>query len=241
MSNEPQNRFVQQATLRSDMFSSSNLRSAATVEIVIPFHGRYNRVVKLVETIMATVTSVRYQITLVDDASPNSGFGREIAAKNIRGLVCHRLPERNGFGGAVNHALRNPTHDWISHVCIMHSDAMPVDAMWLANLGSTLRKMRARNVKMVGARSSNFGAELGHLNTESSQKVEDRILVDGEYLPMFCAICHRELFSHVGFLDQKPLAKNECADFALKMRSKGFLQAVAGNCWVSHDSENAKS
>lgn len=240
MSNEPQqDRTTQQASLRSNMFSSSDLKSASTVEIVIPFHGRYNGVARLMETIMSTVTSVRYHITLVDDGSPNAGFCREISSKNLRGVTCHRLPSKSGFGAAVNHALRNPTHGWISHVCVMHSDALPTDAMWLSNLGSALRRLRSRNVKMVGARSSNFGEDMKHLNTECAQKVDDKTLAEGEYLPMFCAISHRELFTHVGLFEQGKSPRDECREFASRMRSRGFSQSVAGNCWVSHGDPKA--
>lgn len=224
--------------LKSDMFSGSDLRNSGSVDIIIPFHGNYNGVIKLIEGVMSSVTTVRYHITLVDDCSPNEGFSKQISSKSVRGLSCRRLDKKSGFAAAVNFAIRNPVHAWIPHVCIMHSDVLPADAMWLGNLGSTLRRMRSSNVKMVGARSSNFGSEMSHLNTEKNSKVEDRILEASDFLPLFCSMAHRQLFSSAGYLDENLTGAELCRDFAVRMKSKGFHQAVAASCWVAHGAKS---
>ena len=84
---------TKQGRLQTNGFSSVDPRYMSAVEIIIPFYGLYNRVSSLLESIFATVTRNRYQITLVDDGSPNEGFIKEISSKNSPGLVCMRMNE----------------------------------------------------------------------------------------------------------------------------------------------------
>lgn len=220
--------------LVTNNFSSADPRMMSAVEIIIPFHGLYNNVVTLIETIFSTITSNRYQITLVDDGSPNQGFIKELASKKIEGLICYRKNVQEGFASAVNFALQNTKNPWIPYVCIMHSDTLPIDVAWLSNLGATLKKLKNSGIKMVSARSNYFDEYMQHLKTERNQKVDDYILKENEYLPMFCSIAHRDLFKNVGFLNTISLAGGECHEFAKRMHEKGFRQAIAGNSWINH-------
>ena len=221
--------------LVTNNFSSADPRVMSAVEIIIPFHGLYHKVANLIETIFATVTSNRYQITLVDDASPNHGFIKELASKKITGLVCYRKNEHEGFASAINFAIKNSKNTWIPYVCIMHSDVTPLDVAWLSNLGSTLKKLKGKGIKMVSARSNYFDENMKHLVTERSQKVDDYILNENEYLPLFCSIAHRDLFKHIGYFNSISLAGGESHEFASRMRVKGYQQAIAGSSWINHD------
>lgn len=221
--------------MTSNNFSSPDPRLMSSVEIIIPFYTLYHKVVSLVEAIFATVTSNRYQITLIDDGSPNHGFIKELASKKIDGLVCYRKNEHEGFGAAVNFALQNRKNDWIPYVCIMHSDVIPVGPAWLSNLGGTLKRMKGNGIKMVSARSNYFDENMSHLVTERSQKSDDYILNENEYLPMFCSLAHRDIFKHVGLFNNISLAGCESHEFASRMRDKGYKQAIAGSSWINHE------
>ncbi len=223
--------------LVSDGFSSADPRLMSTVEIIIPFHGNYSGVANLLQNIFATIQNVRYQITLVDDGSPNDGFIKEIGSKKLTGLVCHRKNKQEGFASAVNYALENCKNNWITYVCIMHSDVMPADPFWLPNLGSTLKRLKSSGIKMISSRSNVFDENMKHLVTDRSQKVDDYILNENEYLPMFCCLAHRDLFKRVGLLSNISLAGGESHEFASRMREKGFKQAIAGKSWVNHVGE----
>lgn len=212
----------------------------ADVEIIIPFHGEQTRVTKLLEGVFRTVFTNRYLITLVDDCSPNASFIEKIKSAKIPGTRCFRLSEHKGFGAAVNHALNNP---WkfdnkpskkIPYVCIMQSDCCPEDNQWLSELGSTLERLKSDGIKMVSPMTNNPMSNLNILCAKKGQKREDQILTDG-FLPMYCTLCNRELFSRIGLFKELPYAGVEVQDFALRMQAKGFKQAVSGNSWIHHD------
>jgi len=223
-----------QGRLESNGFSSADPRYMAAVEIIIPFYGQYNYVASLIDNIFSTVNNNRYQITLVDDGSPNHGFIKELASKQIQGLVCHRRNENHGFGSAVNYAMQNRKNKWIPYICILHSDVKLVDANWLSKLGASLKIMKSKNIKMVSSRSSYFDDRMSHLSSVKSDNSDDYILNENEYLPNFCSLFHSELFSHVGQFKEFPLAGCESQEFAIRMRNKGFFQAVVGSSFVEH-------
>jgi GT2 family glycosyltransferase len=234
-------------TIQSDPFHM------AEVEIIIPFHGEQQRVVKLIESIFNTVLTNRYLITLVDDFTPVRSTASLLdRVKRVPGIRSFRLPEEpenpedekqkhpKGFGAAVNYALKHP---WvfknnpkkkINYVCIMHSDVFPEENTWLAELGTTLEKLKFDGVKMISPTTNNPMSDLDILVGEKSQQKDDVILTDG-YLPMYCALCNRELFQRVGFFKEVPYAGVEVQDFAKRMKEKGFKQAVCGKSWVHHD------
>lgn len=226
---------LKNSNLNFNGFSGTNPNYMAAVEIIVPFYGQYNKISRLIDSIFKTVNNNRYQLTLVDDGSPNEGFIEQIKEKSIPGVHCFRLKENSGFGAAVNHALENCVNDWIPFVCIMHSDSLPVDSSWLSQLGSFLNRVKRDNIKMVSPRSGVFNEDMKHLQTEKSTISEDRILSEGEYLPMFCSLSHRDLFKHVGRFREFPLAGCESRDYAMRMNSMGFKQAISGKSWVEHE------
>jgi GT2 family glycosyltransferase len=226
---------TKQGRLQTNGFSSVDPRYMSAVEIIIPFYGLYNRVSSLLESIFATVTRNRYQITLVDDGSPNEGFIKEISSKNSPGLVCMRMNENRGFASAINYAIQNRKHNWIPYICILHTDIVISDTNWLSGLGSTFKRLKTKGVKMVSARSNNFGDGLKHLDTTNSQKCDDVILGGDDYLPNFCSLCHVDLFKYIGLFKEFPLAGCESHEFAKRMQKNGFSQAVVGSSFVHHD------
>lgn len=207
----------------------------ADVEIIIPFHGEHNHVVKLIDSIFKTVFSNRYLITLVDDFSPNKHFIDKF--KKVSGIRSFRLSEHKGFGAAINHALNNP---WkfndnrskiIPYVCIMHSDVVP-EGQWLLELGKTLLNRRSDGIKMVSSLTDNSTTSFDVLTGKIGK--EDKILLDPEFLPMYCSLMHRELFNKIGLFKEYPYAGFEAQEFAQRMNKNGFKQAVCGQSWVHH-------
>lgn len=206
------------------------------VEIIIPFYGEQARVTKLMESIFSTVFTNRYLITLVDDGSSNKHFIQKIKDAKIPGVRCFRQDQK-GFGAAINHALKNPwvfsnkPYKQIPFVCIMHSDVYPEDNNWLSELGATLHRLKNSGVKMVSPMTNNSTKEL--IGTKGIVK-EDAILKE-EFLPLYCALCNRELFNRVGLFREFPYAGSEAEEFSLRMKKNGFLQAVSGNSWIHHE------
>jgi GT2 family glycosyltransferase len=215
--------------------------SRSKVDIIIPFHAQYERVSALVRSILVSVKSNPYQITLVDDCSDNESFGEEIEKEFSKNTPQGYKPQlryiRNekqvGFGGALRAGFEATEHPW---VLFMHSDCVVEDPNFMIDLGNSLLSWKNQGVpvKMVSARSNNPGdcdeARAGRLD-----KGDKDIVLDGVTMPLFCAMCNRDLFRHIGgFIKEYPFAWYEDEELAHRMRSRGFLQGVSSKAWIYH-------
>jgi GT2 family glycosyltransferase len=205
------------------------------VEFIIPFHNEHESVSRLISAIFSTVVGNRYLISLVDDGSRNAKYVHQINEAKIPGVRCLQFKKQRGFGAAVNFALAHPKHEWVRWVCILHSDTLPQDNLWLNNLGQYLMRAKAGGVKMVSPRTDNPTAFPDILYAKRGDEGEDVVLQEGQYLPMYCALAHRKLFKRVGLLKECPYAGTEVEEYAKRMRESGFQQAVCGSSWVHHD------
>lgn len=215
--------------------------SKSCVDILIPFHSQYEKVSNLVRSIVISVKSNPYQITLIDDCSENKNFGEEIQkefAKNTpKGfkpqLQYFRSDRQLGFAGALKMGFEATEQPW---VLIMHSDCVVEDPNFMIDMGQSLLNWKRQGipVKMVSARSNNPG-DLEAARGARMDKGEGDVVLDKETLPLFCAMCNRDLFRHVGgFLKPYPFAWYEDEEFAHRMRSKGLLQGVSAKAWIHH-------
>jgi glycosyltransferase involved in cell wall biosynthesis len=69
------------------------------VSIIIPFHGQYDKLGKLIESIQRMPNTNPYEICVVDDASPNKAFIDTL--KRTGRIVTVRSESQVGFGGAL--------------------------------------------------------------------------------------------------------------------------------------------
>lgn len=229
-----------------DNFSNVDPRVMSCVEIIIPFFGNHSGVSTLMESIFKSVSTNRYQITLIDDGSENSSFVEEINRSKMPGVVCMRHDKSEGFGAAINSVIDNPKHPWIPWVLIMHSDVLVEGPHWLSSLGHSMQKLKSQGVKMISPRTDNPGSNLNDLFESKGIKgrdstCEDFILPDGHYLPLYCALCHRDLFRHIGKFKEFPLAGCEAEELAMRMNRHNFKQAICGSSWVHHQNEGTLS
>lgn len=208
--------------------------SRSAVDIIIPFHAQYEKVSSLVRSILISVKSNPYQITIVDDCSENVEFGKEVnkefakeTPKDTRPQVrCIRSESQLGFGGALKLGFDSTTNPW---VLFMHSDCLVEDPNFMINMGRSLLEWKKEGipVKMVSATSDNK-------NDNVPQCEKDLVLKEGS-LPMFCCMCNRDLFSYVGgFLKPYPFAWYEDEEFAFRMRKSGLLQGVCAKSKIKH-------
>lgn len=213
------------------------------VDIIIPFHGQYQKVTRLVESIFRCTYSSPYNIYLVDDCSPNEDYLSYFLSQ-INGLKLIRCTERKGFGGAMAEGFKASS----SPYCLfMNSDCVVEDLGWLNALGSSLVNMKKSNVKMVAPLTNNAVGGCSH----QEMKKEDFILGDrelrpdivldfskDEYLSMVCFMCHRELFKRCGgFIKAYPYGWYEDLEFAHRMNKYKYKQAVCTASWVYHEGE----
>jgi GT2 family glycosyltransferase len=213
------------------------------VDIIVPFHGEHDRVAKLLESIFFTVRTNRYRVTLVDDASPNSVFHTQFS--KVPGVYAIRNDKQIGFGASVNKAIAHTAAPIISakgqkilppnYICIIQSDVVVESNTWLSKLGETLQELKDHGVKMVSPLTDNPVVNDDRLKAGKNELREDTVALSSGFLPMYCVLCHRELFKRIGKLKELPYAGGEAEEFAFRMKQNGFRQAVCGQSWVHHD------
>lgn len=217
----------------------------SSVDIVIPYHGQYEKVTRLLESLFRLTRSNYYRVYIVDDSSPNASFLETIgrnSAKNSERLKTEnilntlRTEEQLGFAGACKlgyDAGESP------YVCFINSDCIIEDANWLRSMGETLLALKNKGVRMVSAMTNNpVDGDPQQKGEKFNRSEEDYILENDSFLTMYCFMCHRQLFSKCGgFLKQYPYGYFEDHEFAHRMKKQGYSQAVCKSSWVYHEGQ----
>ena len=216
-------------SVRTSIFDSA-------VDIIVPFHGHYDKVTRLVESIFAYTRSNYYNLFLVDDCSPNKEYiervSRNLKKKRVGHVKTLRCKEQKGFAGACEVAY---TRSEKPYVCFINSDCRIEDIGWLRSLGESLLNLKKDGVRLVVPRTNHPVNGDPRQKAEKGQKADDVILED-DFVSMYCFLCHRELFTRCdGFLKNYPYGFYEDEEFAYRMRKKGFKQAICGRSWVWHE------
>ncbi len=215
----------------------------ANVDIIIPYHGQYELMTSLVQSIFRVTRSNYYEICVVDDGSPNAAFFETLnhnANKNAErrkttsNFKAIRLPEQVGFAGALKagfEATQNP------YVCFINSDCLIEDSNWLRAMGECLLSLKDQGVRMVAPVTNNpVDGHPAQQGDRFKRDPEPVVLDSDEFLTMYCFMCHRELFSRCGgFLKEYPYGYFEDQEFAARMNKHGFKQAVCRSSWVHHE------
>jgi len=204
------------------------------IDILIPFHGQYQRVYQLCQGIWRSLGSrFNYQICLIDDHSPNTHFINGFA--KAPKTMCIRNKSQLGFGGALEAGFLQTKAPWM---VIMHSDTVPETPLWLGQLIDSFNALQPQKVAMVSARTDNPGEGYNTLLKGSkNQPTQDVILREG-VLPLYCAFCPRTLFKRIGgFIKAYPFAWYESEELAARMKKCGYTQGISGNSWIRHIGE----
>lgn len=201
-----------------------------SVDFIVPYHGNYLHVSKLIKSIFKTVTSNSYRITLIDDCSPNEPFGAQLST--VKGVNLIRQENRSGFGACLNLGISESQNDLI---CVLHSDVYLHGISWLLNMIHSLDSLNnSNNVVMIGAKSNNPGVEINGLKEEKHSESNDFLIQDGEFLPLYCAVFYRRDFNLIGRFKEY-LSGGEDVELSARLQHKGLNQAVCGKAWVNHD------
>lgn len=203
------------------------------VDIIIPYHGKYELVTRAIAGIVNCTPNQDYRIILADDGSPNADYLATMTAANKR-VVGVRLPEQRGFGAALYEGYKAATSE---HLLFLHSDAFPDNIYWLANLQRALVRLRPHGVKLVTARTNDAGTATSYdpaLVGSPEDVLED--VISPLPVPLFAAYCHRELFARIGgFVRPYEFGWYEDEELFYRMRHYRYHQAIAHNSDVRHD------
>lgn len=201
----------------------------SNVDIVIPFHGQYHYVIRLLSSLFRYTLSNPYTIYLVDDCSPNTEYIKDM--RIFKDVVCIRNETQLGFGGAMKAGFEQTKSPW---VVFMNSDCEVEDVNWLKNLGNSAINLKSKGVRMVFPRTNNSLVDDPELQFEKDRFEEDKVF-EGEYIPMYCFMVHRKLFTHVnGFIKSYPFGGYEDTEFAYRLKKFGYKQGISGKSWVYH-------
>lgn len=202
------------------------------VDIIIPFHGKYEYVTRCCESVLRCTPNQPFQITLIDDGSPNPDFLRSLISNKIGGW---QSEEQLGFGGAVNEGVANTSSPW---VVVMHSDVQVKDIYWLLHMQRTMERLKATGVKLVSARANDMGTAASYDERIIAKNPEDLTADDfvvDQPVPLFCCLLHRDLFNRVGPLKAYPYAWYEDEELFWRMKKAGYKQAICGMTAVHHE------
>jgi glycosyltransferase involved in cell wall biosynthesis len=225
--------YLMQVNVRNSAFSHSK------VDIIIPFHNNQDKISNLIKSIIMSVRSNPYRITIVDDCSNNAEFINELKNfdKNrpqgtIPILQTVRNDKQIGFGGAIKIGLSKTENPW---VLIMHSDCLVEEPNFMLEMGKTMLKLKENNVKLISAKSNVVtGSADSRVHGEKFKPTEDIVLNDS-FVPLFCFLCHRDLFNKIGPIKEYPYTGYEDEEFYHRMRFYGYKQAICGKAWVKHE------
>lgn len=202
------------------------------VDIIVPFHGQYQKVTRLIESVYR-VTRPPFLLTLVDDGSKNANYLEDI--RENTNVNCIRSDQQLGFAGALQLGFNQTKFPW---VVFMNSDCYVDNINWLNRLGESMMDLKNMGVKMISARYANSGSNIEKLSEPARPlvKIDDIILKEDQYLPLSCVMCHRELFQRIGgFIKQYPFGWYEDQELAHRMHYYGFKQAICAKSWLHHD------
>jgi GT2 family glycosyltransferase len=206
------------------------------VDIIVPFYGQYDSVSKLMESLIYHTSIVNFRVCVIDDCSPNVIF-HEAAFEVFPNVKVVRNTSRLGFGASLEVGIKTLEKEkkifpWL---VFMHSDVVIEDPNWLLFLGQTMLNLKDKGVKMVSATTNNTTTNNPYLEAKSPEKREDIVLENG-YLPLYCSLCHRELFNKIkGYVKHYPYMGYEDRELANRMRHYGFKQGISGKSWVRHN------
>lgn len=115
----------------------------------------------------------------------------------------------------------------------MHSDCVVRDPNFMIEMGQALFEWKEEDVpvKMVSARSNN-----PRDCEKAKSTIYKNIILEDETLPLFCFMCHRELFDHIGgFIKNYPYGWYEDEELAYRMRKYGYKQGISTKAWIEHE------
>lgn len=185
----------------------------SSVDIIIPFCDKYDKVNNLIYSIYKTTGSNPYTICLVDTGSKNKSFIESL--KKLPRIKALTAEPDKGYEAGFK-ATNNP---W---VVLMTPDCESEHIRWLPEMGELLVRGKDENIRMVGPLTNHVVD--GDMRAKASKgEVRSNIVLTDSNLSKHCRMCHRELLNIVGFTDTE---KN--------MVAKSYKQAICGKSWMAN-------
>jgi len=199
----------------------------AKIDIIVPFHGQYQKLYDLCKSIWYNTKGNQYHLYLVDDCSLNKTYLP--AFQKAPNTTVIQNDQQLGFGASLHKGFEVGRNEW---VVFLHSDCRIETSDWLS--GMLLTYFKNPHTAMVSPRTNNPGTDDLRLKSEKGIHQSDCVMEKG-YLPLYCALCSRQLFSEIGgFVKPYPFRYYEDEELAHRIRACGLRQTISGNSWVFH-------
>jgi len=208
----------------------------APISIVIATFGRVERLELCLLSLAACSSPHRFELVVVDDASPNpEAVARAVAL--VPGATLLRNPENQGFARSLNRAVAEAR----GQLLLLMNDDVVVTPGWLSELLRVLEQEPRSG--LVGPACNDTGdfatveadyASLSGLLRFAEQR--PRAVSDVDKLALSCALIRRELFDDVGGLDEGyGRGMFEDDDLCEAVRARGFRVLLAQGAYVHHE------
>lgn len=211
----------------------NTLFGRSKVDIIIPTHN-YS-VIKLVNSIINSIKSNPYKITIVDDCSINKinhfdNYDNDRPPGTEPIIQTIRLEKHKGFGAALNKGIENTKNPWI--LCI-HSDCIIENQNFMIELGKSLIENKQNNIRIFSAMTNNLDSKYNDLIGDKLKIYENKIAE--KPIPLFCFMFHRELISKIGLFKEYPYCGYENEELFFRMKFHGYKVGICGKSWIHHE------
>ena len=207
-----------------------NIRPPAEklIDIIVPFHGCYESVNKLIKSIFMYSSQIINKLILVDNGSENKEFGLMYSQHPKIKII--RSEKNLGFGAGVNLGMRNVEK---TIVVIMHGDSCLVDRKSLSNLYKDFISMRHDNVAMMTAITNNPQVNENILQRKNVVDEPPKLIINN-FVPMYCCIIELAAWHSTQGIPEFPLAWFEDEAFCYKLTKLGYKIAISYKSFVEH-------
>ncbi|MDD5404527.1 MAG: glycosyltransferase [Sulfuricella sp.] len=220
--------------------------SGALVDVVVPVYRGYDETLRCIESVLENSQETRYELIVVDDASPEPGLAAcldDLAAR--RALTLLRNSSNLGFVQSVNlgmslHPERDVVllnsdtlvaNDWLDRIRRCAYSAARVGTVTPFSNNATIcsyPEFCAENVLPEGVESSALDQMFRRVNHGKSVVIPTAI--------GFCVYIRRACLDQVGLFDAGNFGKGygEENDFSMRASQQGWLNLLCADTFVYH-------
>lgn len=228
-------------------YSATDTGSDHLIDVVVPVYRDLANTLRTLASVLAATDRARYEIVVVNDASPEPTIAEALEAMAVRGLITLRTnPQNLGFVASVNLALR--VHS-ARDVILLNSDAEVFGDGLSRLIGHLERTPRAATVTPLSNAATILSYPIrlqdNHVPLELDARELDAMAAavgrDAGNIELptgvgFCMGLRRRCLEDIGPFDEAAFGRGygEENDFCWRARGRGWTHLAATDVFVWH-------